>query len=101
MISQAIHHLTRVIDIAVLIESKAPQAEAAHKLGLLYNMEGKEQNKKKSLGFLDEHFTMVRTKDETDSMKDQKKIDAARVNMGIVDANMKMETYKYLVLNDL
>ena len=77
-------------------------AEAAHKLGLLYNMESKDQNPKKSLEFLTQYFEMLRSEDANDNKKDlMKRIDAARVNIGIVEANQKMQTYKYLVLNNL
>lgn len=41
---------------------------------------------------------MLRRTDENDSLKDQKRIDAARVNIGIVEANKKMEDYQKLVL---
>lgn len=44
---------------------------------------------------------MIRTKDESDTMKEMKKIDAARVNIGIVEANKKIEDYKYLVMHNL
>lgn len=64
-------------------------------------MEGKDYNPKKSLQYLNEHFDMLRTNHENDSMKDQKKIDAARVNIGIVEANQKMEAYKFMVLQNL
>ena len=39
--------------------------------------------------------------DQGDEAKDQKLIDAARVNLGIAQANTNIETYKALVLNDL
>jgi hypothetical protein len=62
-------------------------------------MEGKDYNPKKSLQYLNEHFDMLRTNHADDAMKkDQKKIDAARVNIGIVEANQKMEAYKFMVL---
>jgi hypothetical protein len=42
---------------------------------------------------------MLRTNHADETMKkDQKKIDAARVNIGIVEANQKMEAYKFMVL---
>jgi len=77
-------------------------AEAAQKLGLLYNMESKDQNFKKSLEFLTQYFDMLRSEEANENKKDlMKRIDAARVNIGIVEANQKMQTYKYLVLNNL
>jgi hypothetical protein len=39
--------------------------------------------------------------DEDVDSKDQKLIDAARVNLGIAQANTNIEAYKNLVLNDL
>lgn len=33
--------------------------------------------------------------------KNQQAIDAARVSIGIVQANQKIEAYKYMVLNNL
>jgi hypothetical protein len=64
-------------------------------------MQSKDRDPKKSLKFLTEHFDMIRTKDESDTMKDMKRIDAARVNIGIVEANKKMEGYKFLVMHNL
>jgi hypothetical protein len=97
----AIQELQNVINVATKIESKQQQAEACHKLGLLFNMQSKDRDPKKSLQFLQEHFDMLRTKDESDTAKDMKRIDAARVNIGIVEANKKMEDYKYLVMHNL
>ena len=62
-------------------------------------MEGKDKSQKQSLQFLQEHFDMLRAKDETDAMKDMQRIDMARVNIGIVEANKKMDDYQQLVLN--
>ena len=45
---------------------------------------------------------MLRSEEANENKKDlMKRIDAARVNIGIVEANQKMQTYKYLVLNNL
>lgn len=62
-------------------------------MGLLYNMEGKDKSQKQSLTYLQEHFDMLRAKDENEAMKDMKRIDMARVNIGIVEANKKMYEY--------
>lgn len=70
-------------------------------MGLLYNMPSKDRDPKKSYIALKTHFDMIRQKDESDTMKEMKRIDAARVNMGIVEANKKMEDYKYLVMHNL
>lgn len=91
-ISEAILNLTKVIDVSQKSENKAAHADACHKLGLLFNMEGKDNNTKKSLTFLTNHFDMLRQKSEdTEMIKDQNRIDLARVNIGIVEANRKME----------
>lgn len=50
-ISQAIQNLRKVIEIAK-DEKKQQRAEACHKLGLLYNMEGKDKSTKDSLQYL-------------------------------------------------
>lgn len=93
-ISEAISHLTTVIEVATRSENKSAHAEACHKLGLLYNMDGKDKNPKKSLMFLNQHYEMLRQKsDENETGKDQKRIDLARVNIGIVEANKKMEEF--------
>ena len=42
------------------------------------------------------HFELLRKEE----IKNQKLIDAARVNLGIAQANTMMEQYKHLVLND-
>jgi hypothetical protein len=46
--------------------------------------------------FLGRHFELARTGDE----KNQGIIDMSRVNLGIADANTKIEQYKKLVLHD-
>lgn len=52
MLSMAIQELQNVINVATKIESKQQQAEACHKLGLLFNMQSKDRDPKKSLQFL-------------------------------------------------
>lgn len=99
-ISQAIKHLLEVLNIALESSDKQAQAEAALKLGLLYNKEGERKNIKKSAEFLNSHFDLLRQGDKEKKGK-QGQIDAARVNLGIVLANQKIEAYKHLVLNDL
>lgn len=96
-IGKAIDHLKDVMTIASKDQNNSALAEATLKLGLLYNKEGKERNIKKSAEVLREHFDLLRQED----IKDQSAIDHARVNLGIVEANMKIDTYKYMVLNDL
>lgn len=46
------------------------------------------------------HFNQAKDDEDTET-KDQKLIDAARVNLGIAQANTNIEAYKSLVLNDL
>lgn len=88
-----------MIEVASKSDNKPAHADACHKLGLLYNMDGKDKNTKKSLTFLEQHFEMLRQKsDDNEMIKDQKRIDLARVNIGIVEANKKMEDYQQLVL---
>ena len=51
-------------------------------------MESKDQNFKKSLEFLTQYFDMLRSEEANENKKDlMKRIDAARVNIGIVEAN--------------
>ncbi len=46
------------------------------------------------------HFNQAKDDEDTET-KDQKLIDAARVNLGIAQANTNIEAYKGLILNDL
>ena len=93
----AFEHLESVLEIAVSTEKKSAEAEAALKLGLLYNQEGPARNIKKSSEFLQNHFDLLRGQ----QTKDQQQLDAARVNLGIVNANMRVEQYQGLVLQNL
>lgn len=61
-------------------KEKSAQAEAALKLGLLHYKEGII---KKSVDYLQRHFELAKS----DENKKQKLIDAARVNLGIAQAN--------------
>lgn len=92
-ITQAIQHLQSLLAIANESGKKSANADAALKLGLLHYKEG---YLKKSVEFLGRHFELARTGDE----KNQAMIDMSRVNLGIADANTKIEQYKKLVLND-
>jgi hypothetical protein len=47
--------------------------------------------------YLQRHFELLRKEE----VKNQKLIDAARVNLGIAQANTMIENYKNLVLNDV
>ena len=77
-------------------KEKSAQAEAALKLGLLnYKLGGNAV--KISVDYLLRHFELARQ----DENKKSKKIDAARVNIGIAQGNIAIEKYQKLVLNDL
>lgn len=77
--------------------NRKSQADAYLKLGLLHYQEGRV---KQSVDALSRHFNLAKD-DEDVETKDQKLIDAARVNLGIAKANTNIEAYKNLVLNDL
>ena len=64
------------------------------KLGLLHYKEGIT---KKSVDYLNRHFELARQDDN----KKQSLIDAARVNLGIAQANIAIEKYQKVVLNDV
>lgn len=51
------------------------------------------------MSYFQKHFELTR-KDESAS-KSQRAIDAARVNLGIAQANTMMEALKHMVLNDV
>ena len=59
----AFQHLESVLEIAIATDTKSAEAEAALKLGLLYNKEGKERNIKKSAEYLQSHFDLLRNAD--------------------------------------
>ena len=92
-VTQAIQHLQSLLGIAKETNKKSANADAALKLGLLHYKEG---YLKKSVEFLGLHFELARTGDE----KKQQMIDMSRVNLGIAEANTKIEQYKKLILND-
>lgn len=51
------------------------------------------------MSFFQKHFEL--TKKDDSSTKSQKAIDAARVNLGIAQANTMMEACKQMVLTDV
>jgi hypothetical protein len=51
------------------------------------------------VSFFQKHFEL--TKKDDSSTKSQKAIDAARVNLGIAQANTMMEACKQMVLSDV
>lgn len=95
-IGAAINHLTSVLDLALEepIDTMA-QAEAALKLGLLFYKDGEKKNIKRSAEYLQNHFTLIRHNEE----KNQRQIDRARVNLGIVKANQQIKAYQYMITN--
>jgi len=92
-VTTAIQHLNKLLTLAQQSGKKSAHADAFLKLGLLHYKEG---YLKKSVEFLSRHFELARTGEE----KDQKLIDMSRINLGIAEANTKIEQYKKLVLND-
>jgi len=66
------------------------QAEAALKLGILHNKRGEA---KESANNLQSHFDLLRQGE----VKVPRQIDSARVNLGIVRANQRIEEYKHLI----
>ena len=93
----AIQYLGKVLDIANTQFNRQAQADATLKLGLLFIQEGREHNIKRAADYLQNHFDLLRQ----DEPKNMQQIDAARVSIGIVQANQKIEAYKYMVLNNL
>lgn len=93
----AIKHFEDLRKLAQEKKNRKAQADAFLKLGLLHYQDGLTR---KSVEALRRHFGLAKD-DQGDEAKDQKLIDAARVNLGIAQANTNIETYKQLVLNDL
>ncbi len=92
----AIEHLTQLIAISSEDKNNVDQANALLKLGLLLYQEGDIRH---SVEQLQKHFELSRAGD--DDKKCMKLLDKARVNVGIAQANISLENYKYLVLNNL
>lgn len=96
---KAIENLQKVIPL--VNSQKTPNrkawADATLGLGLLFNQDGKEHDIKLAHQYLQQHFDLLRGEDPLN----QNAIDAARVSIGIVQANQKIEAYKYMVLNNL
>jgi tetratricopeptide (TPR) repeat protein len=95
--TKAIEYLGAVLKIANNIPSRSAQAEATLGMGLLYNQAGRDHNIKKAAEYLDSHFQLLRQEQPLN----QSSIDSARVSIGIVQANQKIDAYKYMVLNNL
>ena len=93
----AIKHFEDLRKFAQEKKNRKAQANAHLKLGLLHYQQGMTR---KSVDALRKHFGLAKD-DQGDEPKEQKLIDAARVNLGIASANTNIETYKALVLNDL
>ena len=94
---KAIKHLLEVLSLAGKAEPQMdePQAEAALKLGLLHYKPGPKHNIRQSAEYLGTHFTFIRHGDK----KNSRQIDLARVNLGIVKANMQIKAYQYMITN--
>ncbi len=95
--AKAIEYLCKVLNIATQTSTRSAQIEATLGLGLLFNQEGKEHNIKRAADYLQDHFNQLRQEQPLC----QAAIDTARVSIGIVQANQKIEAYKYMVLNNL
>lgn len=95
--AKAIEYLGKVLNIANQSSTRSAQAEATLGLGLLFNQPGREHNIKRSFDYLQNHFDLLRQ----EPTPNQAAIDQARVSMGIVMANQKIDSYKHMVLNNL
>jgi len=96
---KAIENLQKVLPLvnSSSTPNRAAWAEATLGLGLLLNQDGKEHDIKLANSYLQQHFDLLRQEQPLN----QRQIDAARVSIGIVQANQKIEAYKYMVLNNL
>ena len=83
-VNLAIQHLNNLLNIAHASGKKSANADAALKLGLLHYKEG---YLKKSVEFLGRHFELARTGED----QDMKMIDMSRINLGIAEANTKID----------
>ena len=90
--SKAIKHLNDVLSLCNEdSKQEGAQADAALKLGLLYYKPGPKHSIKSAAEFLGTHFTFIRHGEN--DQKNSRKIDLARVNLGIVKANMQIKSY--------
>ena len=90
--SAAIQNLENLLNIAFEDMNKMGQAEAALKLGLLNYKQGLVPT---SVTYLTKHFDFAR------QIKECSLVDAARVNLGIAQANTRIDKYIDMVMNDV
>ena len=101
-ISEAMHHLETLLNVAVDAGELEAQAQACLNLGLLY-FESSANRKtaadadayEKSIKLLERHFDLAR------HLGDRKLVDAARVILGMARGNGKLDVYMHCVRHDL
>lgn len=91
-IPQAIDHLEKLQEKALVTGNIRAQAEASLSLGLLYQSQGMN---KKAVELLENHFSLAK------QIADRKMIDIARVKLGIIQACSSQETYIDTVTDNL
>lgn len=91
-ISTAIKYLEQLHTEASENAILGAEAEATLHLGLLYQKQG---NNKKAVEFLEKHFSLAR------KLQDRALIDAARVNLGMAQANCGIEMFVEVVSDSL
>lgn len=91
-ISQAIKILEQLNQEASENNKHSAEAEASLHLGLLYQKQGQP---KKAVEFLDKHFSLAR------KLQDRSLIDAARVNLGMAQANCSIDNFIDVISGNL
>jgi tetratricopeptide (TPR) repeat protein len=91
-IPQAIDHLEKLQEKALVTSNIRAQAEASLSLGLLYQSQGMN---KKSVELLENHFSLAK------QLGDRKMIDIARVKLGVIQASAAQESYIEVVSDNL
>ena len=89
---QAIKHLEQLNSEASENNKTSAEAEASLHLGLLYQKQGQF---KRAVEFLEKHFNLAR------KLGDRSLIDAARVNLGVAQANCSINNYSSVLTNNL
>ena len=89
---QAIKNLEQLNHEASENNKHPAEAEASLHLGLLYQKQGQF---KKAVEFLEKHFNLAR------KLQDRTLIDAARVNLGVAQANCSINNYSNLLTGNL
>lgn len=89
---QAIKNLEQLNKEASDNNLHAAEAEASLHLGLLYQKQGQF---KKSVEFLEKHFNLAR------KLQDRSLVDAARVNLGVAQANCSINSFSLVLTSNL